>query len=103
MISAVDSTLGCQFITLPHDAMTWCIIVLISLIFFFKYFPRQSPLPSYKNIAQLMVGAAGAVSNNEKLAYQLQAVELEISLVSRIVSSYTDLPFIQILWTIQIL
>ena len=50
-----------------------------------------------------MVGAAGAVSNNEKLAYQLQAVELEISLVSRIVSSYTDLPFIQILWTIQIL
>ncbi|RUS84164.1 hypothetical protein EGW08_008051 [Elysia chlorotica] len=41
---------------------------------------EQSPLPSYQNIAQLMVGAASAVSNNEKLAYQLQAVELEISL-----------------------
>lgn len=41
---------------------------------------EQSPQPSYHNIAQLMAGAAGAVSNNEKLAYQLQAVELEISL-----------------------
>ncbi|GFN91138.1 RING finger and ccch-type Zinc finger domains 1 [Plakobranchus ocellatus] len=41
---------------------------------------EQSPSPSYKNIAQLKAGAAGAVSNNEKLAYQLQAVELEISM-----------------------
>ncbi|XP_012940900.1 uncharacterized protein LOC101861219 [Aplysia californica] len=41
---------------------------------------QQSPCPSYQNIAMLKAGAAEAVTNNERLAYELQAVELEISM-----------------------
>ncbi|XP_059147979.1 roquin-2-like [Physella acuta] len=41
---------------------------------------NKSPQPTYSNIARLKAGAAGAVSHNERLAYELQAIELEISL-----------------------
>lgn len=46
----------------------------------------KSPQPTYSNIIRLKAGAAGAVSKNEKLAYELQAIELEISLVSVVVN-----------------
>lgn len=42
---------------------------------------RQPPQPSYRNIALMKAGAAEAVTNNERLAYELQAIELEIALV----------------------
>ncbi|CAG5119638.1 unnamed protein product [Candidula unifasciata] len=41
---------------------------------------QQTPLPSYHNIARMKAGAAEAVTNNERLAYELQAVELEIAM-----------------------